>query len=207
MARATGAAGLVGMVLVFVPIIALASLGEPPFDATVEQVVAFFRNIAESSWADLAEAVLLLGVVALTWFMVGLCLLLRRAEGEPAWRSTVALVFGALFAAFLLTNTSGSAASNRGADVDPGLAAFAFDMGNLGFANAWVSMGTFAAFGGWVVLTTRVFSRWLGWLMVASGVGLALSRFVWTRDLWLVPYALFWIWVVIASVRLLRKPA
>jgi hypothetical protein len=68
-------------------------------------------------------------------------------------------------------------------------------------------MGTFAAFGGWVVLTTRVFSRWLGWLMVASGVGLALSRFVWTRDLWLVPYALFWIWVVIASVRLLRKPA
>jgi hypothetical protein len=207
MARATGAAGLVGMVLVFVPIIALASLGEPPFDATREQVVAFFRNMAESSWADLAEAVLLLGVVALTSFVVGLCLLLRRAEGEPAWRSTVALVFGALFAAFLFTNTSGSAAGNRGAGVDPGLAHFAFDMGNLGFANAWVSMGTFAAFGGWVVLTTRVFSRWLGWLMVASGVGLALSRFVWTRDVWLMPYALFWIWVVIASVRLLRKPA
>jgi hypothetical protein len=55
MARATGAAGLVGMVLVFVPIVALASLGEPPFDATREQVVAFFRNTAESSWVDLAE--------------------------------------------------------------------------------------------------------------------------------------------------------
>jgi hypothetical protein len=96
MARATGAAGLVGIVLVFVPIIALASLGEPPFDATREEVVAFFRNTAESSWVDLAEAVLLLGVVALTWFIVGFCLLLRRAEGEPAWRSTVALVFGAL---------------------------------------------------------------------------------------------------------------
>jgi hypothetical protein len=132
MARATGAAGLVGIVLVFVPIIALASLGEPPFEATREQVVAFFRNMAESSWADLAEAVLLLGVVALTSFVVGLCLLLRRAEGEPAWRSTVALVFGALFAAFLFTNTSGSAAGNRGADVDPGLAHFAFDMGTSG---------------------------------------------------------------------------
>jgi hypothetical protein len=57
MARATGAAGLVGMVLVFVPIVALASLGEPPFDATREEVVAFFRNTAESSWVDLAEAV------------------------------------------------------------------------------------------------------------------------------------------------------
>jgi hypothetical protein len=125
MARATGAAGLVGIVLVFVPIIALASLGEPPFDATREEVVAFFRNTAESSWVDLAEAVLLLGVVALTWFIVGFCLLLRRAEGEPAWRSTVALVFGALFAAYLVTSTSTSAAGNRGADLDPGLAQFA----------------------------------------------------------------------------------
>ena len=79
---------------------------------------------------------LLLGVVTLTFFIVGLCLLLRRAEGEPAWRSTVALVFGALFAAYLFTNTSLSAAGNRGADLDPGLAHFAFDMGNLGFALA-----------------------------------------------------------------------
>jgi hypothetical protein len=139
-------------------------------------------------------------VVALTSFVVGLCLLLRRVEGEPAWRSTVALVFGALFAAFLFTNTSGSAAGNRGADLDPSLAHFAFDMGNLGFANAWVSMGTFAAFSGWVVLRTRVFRPWLGWLMVVSGVGLALSRFVWTTDVWLLPYALFWIWVVAACV-------
>ncbi|HTF41324.1 MAG TPA: hypothetical protein VK754_12105, partial [Propionibacteriaceae bacterium] len=159
LARTTGAAGLVGMVLVFVPVIAVASSGEPAFEATREEVVAFFRNSAESSWIDPAEAVLLLGVVALTSFMVGLCLLLRRAEGEPAWRSTVALVFGALFAAYLFTNTSLSAAGKRGADLDPGLAHFAFDMGNLGFANAWVAMGTFAAFGGWVVLTTRFFSR------------------------------------------------
>lgn len=207
MARATGAAGLIGVVLIFVPIIAMASLGEPPFDATREEVAAFFRNTAESAWADAAEAVLLLGVVALTSFMVGLCLILRRAEGEPPWRSTVALVFGALFVGYLLINASWSAAGNRGADLDPGLAHFAFDMGNLGFANAWVSMGTFAAFGGWVVLTTGVFGRLLGWLMVVSGVGLALSRFVWTTNVWLVSYALFWIWVVIACVRLLRKPA
>lgn len=207
MARATGAAGLVGMVLIFVPIIAMASLGEPPFDATREEVTAFFRNTAESAWADAAGTVALLGLVALTSFMVGLCLLLRRAEGEPAWRSTTALVFGALFVAYLFTDSSWDAAGNRGADLDPGLAHFAFDMGNLGFANAWVSMGSFAAFGGWVVLRTRVFRRWLGWLMVASGVGLATSRFVWTTNAWLLPYALFWIWVVLLCVRLLRKPA
>jgi hypothetical protein len=207
LARVTGGAGLVGIVLVFVPIIALASLGEPAFDATREEVAAFFRTTAESSWADAAEAVLLLGLVTLTLFIVGLCLLLRRAEGEPPWRSTVALVFGALFAAFIFTNTSQSAAGNRGADIDPGLAHFAFDMQSIGLANAWVSLGSFAAFGGWVVLTTGVFRRWLGWLMVASGVGLALSRFVWTTDAWLLPYALFWIWVIAVCIRLLRKPS
>ena len=52
LARTTGAAGLVGMVLVFVPVIAVASSGEPAFEATREEVVAFFRNSAEASWTD-----------------------------------------------------------------------------------------------------------------------------------------------------------
>ena len=47
-----------------------------------------------------------------------------------------------LFAAYLFTDASWEAAGNRGADIDPGLAHFAFDMGNIGFANAWVSMGS-----------------------------------------------------------------
>src|SRR5215211_34895 len=89
LARATGAAGLVGIVLLFVPIIAITTLCEPEFDATREEVAAFFRNTAESSWADVANTVAVFGLVALTWFMVGLCLLLRRAEGDPPWRSTL----------------------------------------------------------------------------------------------------------------------
>jgi hypothetical protein len=207
LARATGWAGLAGIVLLFVPIIAMSTLGEPAFVATRDEVATFFRNTAESSWADAAGAVALLGLVALMWFIVGLCLVLRRAEGEPSWRATLALVFGVLFAAYLFTDSSWDAASNRGADIDPGLAHFAFDMGNIGFANAWVTMGSFAVFSGWAVLSTGVFRRWLGWLMVASGVGLALSRFVWTTNTWLLPYALFWIWVIVVSIRLLRKPS
>jgi hypothetical protein len=206
LSRATGGAGLAGIVLIFVPIVAVSSLGEPAFEATREEAAAFFRNTAESSWADAAGTVALLGFVALTWFMVGLCLLLRRAEGEPPWRSTLALIFGALFVAYLFIDTSWDAAGNRGADLDPGLAHFAFDLGNLGFANAWVTMGSFAVFSGWAALWTRAFPRWLGWLMVVSGVGLALCRFAWTSDAWLLPYALFWIWVFAACIQLLRRP-
>lgn len=42
--------------------------------------------MAESSWAGVADTVVVFGLVALTWFMVGLCLLLRRAEGDPPWQ-------------------------------------------------------------------------------------------------------------------------
>jgi hypothetical protein len=194
------------MVLIFAPVIAMSSLGEPDADATREEAAAFFRNTAESSWADAAGTVALLGLVALTSFMVGLCLLLRRAEGEPPWRSTMALVFGAVFVSYLFTDASWDAAGNRGAALDPGLAHYAFEMGTIGFANALVCMGSFAAFGGWAVLTTRVFPRWVGWLMVASGVGLALTRFAWPTIAWLPPYSLFWIWVIAVCIRLLRNP-
>ena len=66
LARTTGWAGLAGFVLIFVPIIAMSSLGEPAFVATSEEVAAFFRNTAESAWADAAGTVALLGLVALT---------------------------------------------------------------------------------------------------------------------------------------------
>ena len=138
--------------------------------------------------------------------MVGFCLQLRQAEGEPPWRSTAALVFGALFAAYLFTDASWEAAGNRGSDLDPGLAHFAFDMGNIGFANAWVTMGSFAAF------------SWLGGTQdrcLQAMVELAHGgqrRRIGTEPFCLHDErvagadALFWIWVIAVCIRLLRKP-
>jgi hypothetical protein len=77
-------------------------------------------------------------------------------------------------------------------------------MGNLEFANGWVAMGRFALCAGWAFIHIRLAPRWLGWLAVAGGVGLVLSRASWTSAIWLLPYALFWLWVIIISVRLQR---
>jgi hypothetical protein len=91
LARATGAAGLAGIVLLFVPIIAITTLGEREFDATREEVAAFFRNMAESSWADVADTVVVFRLVALTWFRSAsaCCSAGPRAirPGVPPWRS------------------------------------------------------------------------------------------------------------------------
>ena len=65
-------------------------------------------------------------------------------------------------------------------------------------------MGSFAVAAGWLVLETRVIGRWLGWWAVVAGVGLVLCRFVWTSEAWFAPYLLFWIWVVVVSVQLIR---
>jgi hypothetical protein len=63
LARPTGGAGLASMVLIFAPVMAMSSLGEPDADATREETAAFFRTTAESSWADAAGTVALLGLV------------------------------------------------------------------------------------------------------------------------------------------------
>jgi hypothetical protein len=48
-----------------------------------------------------------------------------------------------------------------------------------------------------------------GLVAVAAGIGLVAARAVWTSPVWLVPYALFWLWVLVVSIRFLagRSPS
>jgi hypothetical protein len=43
------------------------------------------------------------------------------------------------------------------------------------------------------------------WLAIASGAGLALTRISWTSQIWLLPYLMFWLWVITVAVLLLRR--
>ena len=204
LARNTGIAGSITVGLLFAPIIAISTLGEPPFTATPEQARAFFTN-GSVGWAQLVMVGPTLAALGLIWFVVGLALLLARAEGNPPWRSGVALVSGVLLAAYLLLDVSWDAASYGAADLDAAVASFAFDLGNLGFANIWLAMGSFAICAGWVVLSTRMLGRWLGWWAIVAGAGLILVRFAWEGELWFAPYSLFWLWVIVVCIQLIRR--
>jgi hypothetical protein len=202
-ARISGWAGLVGTVLLFGAIIPMASLGEPPLEATTKDAAEFIRNAAEADWVQPVQAVGALGMIGLFWFLVGLAVLLRRAEGEPPLRSTVALASAVLLPAYYLVDASWAAAAHRGLELDPAVAAYAFDVGNIGFANIWLALGSFAGAAGWVMLTSGAWPRWLGWWGVVAGIGMLLARFVWTiESAWLVPYGVFWIWLLTVAVRL-----
>jgi hypothetical protein len=204
MIRSTGVIGMVTIVLLFTSLIASSS-GEPPFIATAEQAREYFVNIS----GDLAQAMMAvtsLSAIGLIWFVIGLCLLFGRAEGSPPWRSAVALVSGVLLPAYLLLDASWSVAAFGARDLDLAVASYAFDTGSLGLANIWLAMGSFAVCCGWVILSTRLVGRWLGWWGIASGVGLAICRFFWTLDLWYLPYIGFWIWMIIICIQFVRKP-
>jgi len=195
------------MVALFTSIIAISSVGEPPLEASTADVVTFFRD-ADAGWVEAAQATASLGMLAFLWFVVGLAALLRRAEGEPAWRSTVTLVSGVLLAAYGVLDASWDAAIHRGSEIDGALATYAFDVGNIGFANAWLAVASLAVSAGWVTLSTGVLPRWTGWWAIASGAGLVLARYLWfVEGLWFVPYGLFWVWVAAVCLRLIRRPS
>lgn len=203
--RATGIAGLIATVIIFVPISAISALGEPGFNATRDAAAEFFRT-GDTAWVSVAEATVALGMLAFLWFVAQLATLLRRTEGEPAWRSTVVLVSGVLFAGYGVIEASWDAAFNRGDELDPNVAVFAFDIGNLGFANAWLALGSFAIAAGWVLLIGKALAAWWGWWAIVAGVGLVAVRFVWEGFAWTVPYSLFWAWVIAIGIRLIARP-
>jgi hypothetical protein len=81
------------------------------------------------------------------------------------------------------------------------------DEAQAAFANARVALGSFAVCCGWVIVSPRFLPRWLGWLAIASGVGLVFSRMSWTSSIFLLPYGLFWLWVLVVAGLLIRRGA
>jgi hypothetical protein len=174
----------------FAFIVAMSVPGkEPAFDGEADTVLAYF-SATRSTLARFRSYLVVVGMVAMIWFAIGLALLLGRAEGRPAWRSSVAAASALVFVGRVL-HAPGEAASYRAQTLTPELATYAFDVGNLGFANGWVTMGSFLLCAGWAMISTRFAPSWLGWLAVAGGVGLVLSRAMWTSPIWLLPYASF----------------
>ena len=99
--------GLVSVGLLFASIIAISTVGEPSFLASAEQARAFFIN-GSQGWVQTATALTSIAAIGLIWFVVGLSLLLGRAEGSPPWRSAVALASGIMLPAYLRRRRSGS---------------------------------------------------------------------------------------------------
>ena len=200
LARITGGAGLFTVVVVVGGSLA-NDYQSAPMDSSGAETVAFFRSL-DDSLGTISSFATAVGLIAMLWFSLGLALLLRRYEGELPWRSlflagagVVSVVSGQI--------ASWDAAVYRSGDIDPQVARYAYDLGNLSFANGWVSAGAVGICAGLIVLSSRDLPRWLGWWGLVAGVGSVLARADWTAEAAFVPFAAFWLWVAVLSVVLL----
>ncbi|WP_134004846.1 hypothetical protein [Kribbella sp. VKM Ac-2566] len=199
-----GSAGVAGLLLVAgSQALVQVGGGEPAFDASGDEILRFLEARHDTLYA-IGTFLGLLAVLALACFVSVVAVILREAEGRPAWRSAFAFTSGIAFVVLLMSPGWELAAYRTDDGVDPQIARYAFDMGNLGFANAWVALAGFLAAAGWIMVGTPSFPSWLGWVAIVAAFGFLLGRAFWTTSVWLIPYAVFWIWVVALSIYLFR---
>lgn len=199
LARITGAAGVVTLVVVLGTSLA-NDYQSASFTSDANETETFFQSIDDSfgAFSSFATAV---GLIAMLWFSLGLALLLRRYDGELPWRSTF------LAGAGVISVVSGQiaawdAAAYRSDDIDPQVSRYAFDLGNLSFANSWVAAGAVGICAGLLVLRSRDLPQWLGWFALVAGIGSVLARAVWTEGYAFVPVTALWVWIAVTSVLL-----
>lgn len=201
LARVTGAAGITTIVAVIGTSLA-NDYQSAAVTSTAQQTVTFFQSI-DDSLGEFSSFITSVGLIALLWFALGLALLLRPYEGEVPWRSAflagagvVSVVSGQI--------ASWDAAAFRSHDLDPQVARYAFDLGNLSFANSWVASGALAICAGMIIVSAKDLPHWLGWWAIVAGVGEVLARAVWTHGIAFAPFAAFWAWTAVVSVLLIR---
>jgi hypothetical protein len=201
-AMGAGLSGLVTVALLFGSQLLMQSGGtaEPSFTAAASEIERYFQTRNDDLYAT-GSYVQVLGLLALAWFVGGVYVILRSAGNAHSWLPAVALVSGGVAVAAILGSGGELATERVDEGLDPEIARLVFDMGSLGFANIWVALGSFALATGCAILATRSAPAWLAWWAVIAGLAMITVRAVWTTPLWLVAYALFWLWVTVVSIR------
>ncbi len=200
LARITGAAGLVTLVVVLGTSLA-NDYQSAAVDSNADETVAFFRSL-DDTFGAVSSFLTAVGLIAMLWFTLGLALLLRRYEGELPWRS-VFLAGAGVVSVVSGQIASWDAAVYRSGDIDPQVARYAYDLGNLSFANGWVAAGAVGVCTGLIVIGNRDLPQWLGWWALIAGIGSVLARAVWTEGYAFIPFTAFWIWVGVLAAALL----
>jgi len=199
LARITGLAGIATLVVVLGTSLA-NDYQSAAFDSDAGEALSFFRSI-DDTFGEVSSFLTIVGLIAMLWFMLGLAMLLRRYDGELPWRTSF------LAGAGVLSVVSGQIASwdaavYRSDDIDPQVARYAFDLGNLSFVNGWVATGAVAFCAGLVFLSASELPNWIGWWAIVAAVGQVVGRAFWTNDLGVVGFTAFWVWVAVVSVLL-----
>lgn len=202
-----GAAG--GLIFVILQMVAQGMIqsggAEPAFTAASEEIMGFFQT-RNQTLATLGGYVSALSFLPFIWFLGALRHWLSEHAGSSEWIADVALGSGLLAVFPSLIGAWELALFRLGEGLDPQIARLAFDLGNYGFAATWVMLGGMLLAAGGLLLSTAETRSRLGWFSLIVGVGLLAARLVWVSQIAFIPYVLYWLWLVVMSITLMRAP-
>ncbi len=177
---------------------------EPSFTAPADETLAFFAT-RDPTLFNLGGYLSTVTIIPYIWFLGVLWSALRRAEGEPGWLSLSAFGSGLIVPATWLIGGWGLAMFRLEDGLDPQIAQLLFDQGNFGFASSWVFLASMVLATGVITIRATLFPRWYGWVSVLIAIGLLVGRAGWTTQAAFGPYVLYWVWLIVTSILLIRR--
>jgi hypothetical protein len=201
----------VGGILFVVSLFVLISVGpltnptpEPAFDAPSSALLAY----AKSDKGGLYPLALV-GIAGMFGFLLFAAVLIakfrdsQRAMSAP---SILVVLATAVFTALWLAEFGVTFAGQfRRGDLDPMGASVFYGLANGIFVVSWAAITGFLATAGVAALSSGTLPRWLAWSGLGIGAALLLAVAIPLTAVWLLPYLLFYVWVVAVSVVLLRS--
>jgi hypothetical protein len=175
---------------------------EPAFDADAGEILGFFESRDEQLFA-IGSYLHVLSFAPFLFFLGALWTALRAMVDDGSPLPIVAVGSGVAFLGSL--SVGWGIAMLRIDGLSPETAQLAFDIGNLGFANAWVPLGAMLLATSFAAHASRGLPGWVTWLGFIAGFGLLAARAAWTSPVAFAPYVLFWIWLVATGVVLVRR--
>lgn len=150
----------------------------------------------------------LLAFLFLLVFVAYLSSVLRQAEGDRGFLSTVVLSAGILAVAVKIASVPPTLVADLWArdGVDPRVLGMLFDMGNVAFDLFLAAMALAVAAVAAVAIPTRALPRWLGWgTAVTASALVANVAFAYKTADFSPAMLLFLLWTLVTSVALVRR--
>jgi hypothetical protein len=193
------------VVLIFVSILwapLTTTVPEPPFDGSSQAWLSY--ALATHGEAGIPSVIGALGMLVFLLFAASLANRLASVGAPTSVPSILVVLTGGLVIALWLADSGlGIAVALRERTLDAEGAGVLYGIANGLFVVSWFALGGFLFAVGLGTLVGRGLPQWLAWPAFAIGAGFFVAGALPLAQFWLVPYLLFYGWMLTTSVVLL----
>jgi hypothetical protein len=192
--------GLIFVSILWAPL--TTTVPEPPFDGSSQGWLSY--ALATHGQAGIQSVIGALGMLGFLVFVASLANRLASVGGPITVPSILLVLTGGLVIALWLADSGlGIAVALRERALDAEGAGLLYGIANGLFVVSWFALGGFLFAVGLGTLVWPGLPQWLAWPAFVIGGGFFAAGALPLAQFWLVPYLLFYGWVIATSVVLL----